>query len=248
MQQLSIRKVTTICFLIFVILLVGQKDAFCSFDVDWGKSCDPDLTNLTGDHLMAQWLVGTGYYNNFNDAGLFARTGYIGYDSSDNDPFYWSLTKPVTVEIVQEAAGYAGLNTLGYYTGGGHFKSMTEVFSGTESGPKTLPIDHSFGLYIGSPENNFWYTDRGENDIQDGSLRKSGGNAQALIYELNPNQEWLVAWEDLDATKLNSDRDYNDMYVKVSIATAPEPVSSVLFLLGSGVLAAAGKMRKKKNN
>jgi hypothetical protein len=122
---------------------------------------------------------------------------------------------------------------------------LTQIFGGIENGPKTLAINQPFGLYLQTPEKKIWYTDRGENDQQQGPLKHivNNGYPQGLIYELNPKQEWLVAWEDLDATKLGADRDYNDMYVKVTMV--PEPISSVLFLLGGGVLTAAARMRKK---
>jgi len=67
-----------------------------------------------------------------------------------------------------------------------------------------------------------------------------------LIYELRPGSEWLLAWEDLDATTLQTDNDYNDMFVKIK--AVPEPISSVLFLLGGGVFAAKKRNKKKSKS
>jgi hypothetical protein len=54
-----------------------------------------------------------------------------------------------------------------------------------------------------------------------------------------------VAWEDLDASRRCSDRDYNDMYVKISVNhSAPEPMSAGLFFAGGGLLSAISKRKK----
>lgn len=238
-----IKKVFSVCVVSLVILGAGAKNAFCEFDVPWGLTNDKGFKGMTGDQFLAQWLAGNGYYDNLSDAGAFAKTGYIGYDGGDADPYYWNLTQPVTFEIVYENARYADDNILGYYSGSVSAKTLTPILNGKEDGPKELLISRPFGLYLGTPENNFWYTDRGEND-QKGALKNIGGDPQGLIYELKHNEEWLVAWEDLDVTQNRSDRDYNDMYLKVT-AVAPEPVSSALFMIGGGVLTAAVRMRKR---
>ncbi len=230
----QMKRVLACCFFLFVVLVVGFKDARAEFDVNWGISAD---NGLTGQRQLAQWLVGNGYYSDLSTAEFFAKTGYIGHNSGDPDPYYWNLSSPFNVQIVQEMAGYADFNKLGYYTGSGDAKIQTQIFGGTENGPKLLSINQPFGFYIETPKEKFWYTDRAENDQQHGQLRhfEKGGYPQALIYELKPDTEWLIAWEDLDATKRKMDRDYNDMYVKVTCA--PEPVSCVLYLLGGGALA-----------
>ncbi len=249
MRQLFSGKIITVCFFIFTILMGGPKEAFCEFDVIWGVSDDD---GLTGHKQLGQWLVDNSYFNDFDDADFFAKTGYTGFNSGDQDPFYWNLTQTqsFSVQIVQEVAGFSDFNTLGYYTGSGDTKSLTQIFSGTEEDSRTLMVNQPFGLYLGTPEQNTWYTDNNENDQQNGilrSLKREGGHPQGLIYELKKNEEWLVAWEDLDATKLSVDRDYNDMYVKLTSTTvAPEPVSSTLFLLGGGALTAARMKRARK--
>ena len=236
---MRIKKFLVCSNIAFCLLFIGTAKAYCNFDVRWGNSDD---NGLKGYQQIGQWFVENGYYEDLSTAEAFAKTGYLGYAS--NDPFYWNITSPFATEIVQEIAGNSNLNKLGYYTGGGHFKNMMQLFSGTENGPRTLAINQMFGLYLETPE-NIWYTDRGENDLQTGLLRESGGNAQSLIYELIPNTEWLIAWEDLDATLINSDRDFNDMYVKLTVV--PEPVSSALFLLGGSMFVSRIRKKWKKN-
>lgn len=224
-------------------VLLSVTPAHASFGVDWGNSNDTGLNQFTGDQLIAQWLVDNNYYNNPTEAQNFALNGYIGAGVNDPDPFTWAAHLPYNVEIVQENAHYADQNTLGFYTGSGAGLTTTQLLGGTENGPRTFSAASPFGFYLATPENNTWFTDRALNTDQVGSLRRTGGNAQALIYELNPNQEWLVAWEDLDATKLSSDREFNDMYLKVTVA--PEPIASTLFVLGGAALTARRRFKKK---
>ncbi len=219
-------------FILFVMLLAaGPKDTFAGFEANWGNS--------DGDHQLARWMVQNGYYSDYNQALDFSRTGYVGHGGGDSDPYSWNLSQPVSFEIVGEESAHQDYSTLGFYTGSGASKNLSEIFGGLENGPKTVTINEQFGLYLGIWEGMKWYTDRTENNHQLGSPLNIGGDSQALIYELKPGQEWLIAWEDLDTTQSWADKDFNDMYVKLSTSTSvPEPISSTLFLLGSGLLAA----------
>lgn len=229
-----------VCFLVLPILLGGQKAAYSQFNVDWRNSYD---NGLKGTQQIAQWLVDSGHYGDILAAENFAETGYLGYGAGDADPYFWDSGTSYRVEVVQEISAYEDLNKLGIYTGSGGGKVLSEVFSGIESGPAVLPnLNLPFGFYLKTPEGKTWYTDRTQNTQQSGVLLNARGDAQALIYELSPGSQWLVAWEDLDATTRRSDNDYNDLYLTVTVA--PEPVGSMLFLLGGGVLTAA-RMRRK---
>lgn len=225
----------SVVLLALVVIMVCPNLAHARFNVNWGDS--KDTPHVKGYNYLATWLVDNSYFNNFSDAKTFAKTGYIGYKSADMDPFYFSMPGlSTTFNVVQEIAGYANSNILGYYQGSGASKTLTQLFSGTENGPKTVNVTGSFGLYLNTPENKFWYTDRKENKFW---------NPQALVYELVKGKEWLVAWEDLDAGLCGGgDRDYNDMYVKVT--ATPEPIGAALFVLGAGALGII-KSRRKKN-
>jgi hypothetical protein len=226
------------------------SQAWAKFDVIWDYSDDTGQHEL-GYKLIGEWMVDNGYYTNLGDAELFAKTGYIGSELADPDPYYWDLDNAFDIEIVEENAGFDFFNTLGYYTGSGESKSLSQIFGGTEDGVKNFQITESFGLYLEAPkphswfQTNTWFTDRTENEDQLARVTNNeGGDPQALIYELKKDQEWLVAWEDLDATLKSSDNDYNDMFVKISVV--PEPVSTTLFFLGGGVMTFA-HMRRRKN-
>jgi hypothetical protein len=237
-KNMGIRKTVAMCLFTFALLLANPRNGFCSFENNWGGS--------DGDHQIARWLVGNGYHSEYNDALGFARNNYIGHNSGDADGYFWNTSQPVTFEIMAEESAHADYSTLGYYTGSGDSKVLNQIFGGLENGPKSVTINESFGLYLGIWDNMKWYTDRSENHEQSGLLKNMNGDPQGLIYELKPGQEWLIAWEDLDTTQSWADNDFNDMYLKVSVGTTtvPEPVSSALFLLGSGAMAVS-RMRKK---
>ncbi|MBN1587103.1 MAG: hypothetical protein JW937_06715 [Candidatus Omnitrophica bacterium] len=244
MRQQALLRGFAVSFIVLGALLLGQHEAYSQFDVDFGYSKDAGLKDKTGDELIAAWLVSNGYYSDFGDARNFANTGYIGYKAADSDPFYWSSALPYTIEVVQERAGYADYNVLGYYTGMGAGKNLEQLLGGTQDGPAPFTVNDPFGLYLGTPGGNLWFTGRGENVQQAGVAGNVGGDPQALIYELAPGTEWLITWEDLDSTLCKSDNDYNDMYARLSVA--PEPFGGVLFLLGGGIFAAVRRRNRKR--
>ena len=242
-----IQRVALVFAIAFAVGAAWQTSVRAEFDTDWGVTWDGN--GLIGYQDIANFLVAENYFSDFNEASLFAQSGYIGEDPGDADPYLFNnLLGQYQVEILAEYAGFKDQNVLGYYTGTGASKTLMQIFGGTDgagSAPADIAPDSLFGLYLSTSQNNTWYTARAENVQQSGILKDLTGNPQALIYEMIPDREWLIAWEDLDASQLYaSDNDYNDMYVRVTASVVPEPVSAVLYLLGSGVLTVVGLVRK----
>ncbi len=217
--------------------------ASAQFSVDWGTSNDTGNTGFTD---LNSWFSTNGY------GSVNAQTDYIGYGAADSDPFSFGAGN-YNFQIVQQVAGNADLTKFGYYTGAGLGKALTQSLGAGATGPVNQTVSENFGLYMNAPNSwrsgnsTNWFTDRAENDAaQVGATQtNAGGDAQALIYKLSQN-EWLVAWEDLNYANTNqgqSDHDYNDAYLKVTVT--PEPVSMALFGLGAGVLG-VGRLRRKK--
>ncbi len=231
-----------------ILSILVMPSAFAQFNVNWGTSQDD---GNFGYQDLGTWFKNNGYAPDQASGENFAKTGYIGFNGGDADPYYFGPTTSATLQVVQRIAGNADLTTLGYYTGSGAGKTLTQVLGLNQNGPATVNnLSNPFGLYFSSPDNyrsstyNTWYTNRAENS-QAGVPNNAGGDPQALIYSLGKGQ-WLIAWDDMDVTTGLSDRDYNDAYVKLTTTVNPEPVSSLLFALGGLVLAAGIFMQQRK--
>jgi len=235
------RKITILFLVAVCVFFAGHADAH-AFAVNWGNSWDYD--HSPGYTFLGRWLVANGYYSTMAGAESFAKTGYKGYGTGD-DPYFWRCCFGAVAQVVYENSAYSGRTCLGYYTGTGASKDLDELLTGTQNGPIEFAPSESFGLYIDSPYHGWthWCTDRAENaSSQTGpTTLNGGGEPQGLIYELVPGSQWLIAWEDLDATG-RSDNDYNDMYVLLSAKT-PEPATLALFGLGLAGCA----IRRKRN-
>ena len=242
-----------------LLTILFCSPAFAQFDVDWGTSND---TGNFGFDDLGQWLFDNGYAASQSAGADFAKTGYVGHNGPDSDPFSFDPGS-ATFEVVQSLAGNSNLTSFGFYTGSGVGKSLTEVLGAGSAGPSDSSAGSDWGVYINTPKwfqgDQYvnWFTGRAENDADQtgGSDQNAGGDPQGLIYKLNSNQ-YLVAWEDVDYTNQNpgngGDRDFNDAYLKITLKDGgptvnPEPISSALFALGGGAMAYNARRKKKKS-
>jgi hypothetical protein len=139
--------------------------------------------------------------------------------------------------MMNEIAGYANTNTFGYYTlGAGNSPVLNQIFSGSDgtgaNNSFALNPAAEFGFYLGVPNTgNTYFTDKSLN---------LGNEIHAAIFQVDTSNTYILGFEDLRLA--NSDKDYQDMIVKVNISAVPEP--SIMLLFGSG-LAGLGLFRKR---
>jgi hypothetical protein len=145
----------------------------------------------------------------------------------------WFSNGAANIIINDEIAGYAGTNTFGYYSG----SAKEEIFSGADdkSTPAksfTLSTAQDFGFYLGVFGVEY-FTEKSDNPISE---------IHAAIFQVDNSNTYVLGFEDLRLT--NTDADYQDMIVTVTINPVPEPTT--IILLGLGLAGVAGARRKFK--
>lgn len=135
-------------------------------------------------------------------------------------------------KFIAEVAGYAPNNRFGWYEKGyagevGNTLKSTwgELFSGPDTSGKTADFFNSneIGFWINpnGVSGSYYFTDTGSNS----------GNLQAVIFSLGGyngfgNNEYLIALEDLPYC--SSDKDYQDMIIRLKTQPVPEPSTLLL--------------------
>lgn len=160
------------------------------------------------------------------------------------DPnFYFASAGGSGNAILQvEVAGYAPYNTFGWFatdaSGNILAGSFVQLFNGAASQGAVAAFTPtaSYGFYLTSPAGTFYTLS---------SLSPTDPRNQHFAVFVpngnNNNDVFWIAAEDLELC--NSDKDYNDLVVKVTVSPIPEP--GTLLLFGSGLLGIAGALRRR---
>jgi len=160
--------------------------------------------------------------NSFNSGGDTGGTA---------DPsFYFTGGTSSDATVMITIAGNAGINQFGWYEVGTGTQHV--LFNGGTAGASVMfTPTTSYGFFI-TGANGTWFTQSGLNPNGQTS------DQHFAVFSSDQSTYWIGA-EDLPFRL--SDKDYNDIVVKIT--PIPEPATLVMF--GSGLLGLAGVVRRK---
>jgi hypothetical protein len=240
-----------IIFLTFIVFLIGfSQPAFAYF-------VGSEIPTLNGIYGLSWDGASNELWRVLSNNGYGALANDVQTDVSGGTPSssyhvyrdtFWKSSDYAFL-MIDEVAGYSGNNRFGWYENNhsgdvGDITKSTwgQLFAGAASQGSTASL-------LNPNELGFWINPDGipgSYYFSDSSL--NGGDLQALIFSLEGyegfGKDYLICLEDLKYSG-TTDRDFQDMIIRIRTATVPEPAT--MSLLGLGLLGILGrKIRRTK--
>ena len=156
---------------------------------------------------------------------------YWGAPSGAADPnMFFQASGASNAAVQLTIAGNAGTNKFGWFetnATGALIGATHQLFSGATSGTSaTFAPTSYYGYYLTDGKTNTtWYS------LSTGNRIGQMADQHFAIFRATGPSTFWIGMEDLPLS--DSDRDYNDLVVKVSPVAVPEPAT--LLLVGSGI-------------